>query len=174
MGIAQRYMAKPYGALLLDELEDYHAIISGFSEFIANDVSPGITHHNRALAYWEIGQTDNALLDFEAAEKKLPNSHMPPQIKGMLLQKLGRLGDAIESLDRAVERGPNEPTVRRARALMLVEAGRLEEALHDFNYAIKLVPSFKRTKEDRDSVLARLNEMRLQNSPKKWWQLWRE
>jgi tetratricopeptide (TPR) repeat protein len=156
MNRAQYYLEKPYGALMLDEFEAYREIIDGLSECIRNNKSAGVAYHNRALAYWEIGEIENALHDFAEAEKALPNSHMTSQLKGMLLQKLGRLDEAIESMNRAVEISPNEATVRRARAHLLLKAERLDASLMDFDHAVELDPAFQRTREDRDKVLALL------------------
>lgn len=169
---AQYYVEKPLEALWLDELEEYQKLIQGLSEHIARSASAGAAYHNRALAYWEIGEIDNALRDFDQAIFLLPKSHMPSKSKGMLLQKLGRFDEAIASLNRAVAISPDEATVRRTRAHLLVEAGKLEESLADFNHAIRLEPSFTRTREDRDRVLSKLNRPRQEQKPKRWWQLW--
>lgn len=166
------YVERPYGALMLDELEEYEELIDALTTYIESGQSAGVAVHNRALAYWEIGDPERALIDFDQAAGLLPDSHMPFQLKGMLLQKLDRPADALAAFDSAVLIAPNQATVRRARALLLVEMGKLEESLGDFNHAIALEPAFARTREDRDSVLARLGKPLQQRSPK-WWQFWR-
>lgn len=168
------YVDSPCAAIMLDELKQYQDLIRELSEHIARGASTGAAYHNRALAYWETGEIDNALRDFNEAIFRLPKSHLPSQMKGMLLQQLGRFDEAISCLSRAVAISPDEATVRRTRAHLLVEAGRLEESLDDFNHAIRLEPAFTRTREDRDRVLSKLNRPRQEQNPKRWWQLWRE
>lgn len=174
MNLADHYLEKPYGALMLDELEDYQEIIEGFTECIQNNRSVGVAYHNRALAYWEIGEVDNALHDFTEAEKALPKSHLPSQIKGMLLQKMGRLDQATASMDRAAALSPRDATVHRARALLLLEANKPELALVDLDHAIKLEPTFQPTLQDRQKVLALLNRTGIERARKRWWQIWRK
>jgi tetratricopeptide (TPR) repeat protein len=167
VGIA--YTDKPYGALMLDELEDYQEVIASLSAHIERGVSVGAALHNRGLARWEIGEPGQALRHFDEAAVQLPQSHMPFQLKGMLLQKLDRPDEALDSFNRAVSVSPNQATVRRARALLLCELGRPKEALKDFEHAIALEPGFARTREDRDAALAVLAKM----PPKPWWMFWR-
>lgn len=150
------YTDKPYGALMLDELEDYQEVIASLSAHIERGISIGSALHNRGLAHWEIGEIDQALRDFDEAAVQLPESHMPFQLKGMLLQKLGRPNEALDAFNRAVAVSPNQATVRRARALLLRELGRPIDAVTDFEHAIALEPAFARTREDRDATLAAL------------------
>lgn len=167
VGIA--YTDKPYGALMLDELEDYQEVIASLSAYIEGGMSVGAALHNRGLAHWEIGEPDQALQDFDAAARQLPQSHMPFQLKGMLLQKLGRSDEALDAFNRAVSVSPDQATVRRARALLLRELGRPRDALKDFEHAITLEPGFARTREDRDATLEALAK----TPPKPWWMFWR-
>lgn len=146
---------------MLDELEDYEALIDSLSDYISREDSAGVAYHNRALAYWEIGNVEEALRDFASAETLLPDNYLPSQIKGMLLERLGRHEEALAALDRALSIGPNEVTARRSRAHLLFSMGRLEESLKDFNHAIQLAPSFQQTIEDRDKVLFQLNAERM-------------
>jgi len=163
---------RTYGALLLDELEDYQEIISALSQRIEADGS-GIAFHNRALAYWEIGESDKALSDFTKAEKALPKDYLPAQIKGMLLQKLGRLPEAIQSLNRAIEVSPNAQTARMCRGYMLVESRQFADAIVDFEHALASDPSSKAARHARANALDKLKELKRDASPRKWWQVWR-
>ncbi len=158
---------------MLDELEEYEELIDALTTYIEGGQFAGAAVHNRALAYWEIGDPQRALIGFDQAANLLPDSHMPFQLKGMLLQKLGRLDDALAAFGSALLIAPNQATVRRARALLLVDMGKLKDALEDFNHAIALEPAFSRTREDRYNVLAQLGKTSQQRTPK-WWQFWRK
>ena len=65
------YTDKPYGALMLDELEDYQEVIASLSAHIERGVSIGAALHNRGLAHWEIGEPDQALRDFDEALEQI-------------------------------------------------------------------------------------------------------
>jgi tetratricopeptide (TPR) repeat protein len=160
---------------MLDELEDYEKLISALSDYINSDQTAGAAVRNRALAYWEIGAPERALADFDLAATLLPESHMPCQLKGMLLQKLDRLDEALVAFNNAVSISPDQATTRRARAFLLIDLGRLEDALRDFDHAIALEPAFAKTREDRESVLSRLaaNDQS-GRSQKQSWHLWCE
>lgn len=154
------YLETPFSALMFDGDEQYSTLIAELSAYIAGTDEPGIAYHNRAMAYWEIGEIDNALSDFDEAERNLPKSHMPAQSRGLMLQKLGQFDAALASLDRAVAISPDEATVRRTRAYLFRDMGRLQEALEDFEHALGLEPGFTRTREDRDEVVGLLAEER--------------
>jgi tetratricopeptide (TPR) repeat protein len=139
------YFDTPYGALMLDEIEDYEELIHELTEFIDTGGSIGAAIHNRALAYWEIGKVELALVGFDAAISNLPSNFMPAKLKGMLLHKLGHVAEALASLDLAVSIAPDEPTILRTRAQVRVSANMLEEAILDLEGAVKLAPSFKFT-----------------------------
>ena len=81
------YIEEPYGALMLDEFEEYEELIDALTTYIESGQSAGVAVHSRALAYWEIGDPGKALIDFDRAASLLPDSHMPFHLKGMLLHR---------------------------------------------------------------------------------------
>lgn len=150
------YTERPYAALMLDEEEDYELAIAELTKVIKSSKFPGIALHNRAIAKWEIGQCEEALVDFDLAISELPHSHMPAQMKGAMLQKLGRIQEALESLDQAVKIAPREVTLIRTRAYARLEAGLLDKALEDLELAVALEPDFQYTVAERDKLAARI------------------
>jgi tetratricopeptide (TPR) repeat protein len=154
MGHMSSYTDRPFGALMLDEPEFYDEVIKELTQFINAGSKTGAAVHNRALAYWETGQIDKALSDFNAAIAQLPSSHMPAQIKGMMLHNLDRIPEALAMLDLAVSIAPNEATVLRTRAGIRVAAGRVEDAIADLECAIQLEPTFEFTIAERDRLKA--------------------
>jgi tetratricopeptide (TPR) repeat protein len=152
------YTETPYAALMLDESEDYELVIAELTKHIETGAPPGAALHNRAIAKWEIGRCEEALNDFDQAILELPHSHLPAQMKGMMLQKLGRVEEALLSLDQAVAIAPKEVSPITTRAYARMEAGLLSEALEDFECAIKIKPSFQRTITERDKLVARIRQ----------------
>lgn len=162
---------RTYGALMLDELEEYHEVIEALSEQIRT-TSSGIAFHNRALAYWEIGEAEKALKDFDRAVTELPKDYLPAQIRGMLLQKMDRMTEALLSLDTAVSINPDAPTARMCRGHMLMSVGRVEEALTDFSHVRTIDPSSQPAQNAVRDAKARLKE-KVSDAKSKWWQVWR-
>jgi tetratricopeptide (TPR) repeat protein len=151
------YTEKPYAALMLDELEDYELVIEALTRHIESGMPSGVALHNRAIARWEIGQVERAESDFELAHVKLESSHMPMQMKGVMLQKLGRPKEALHALNQAVAISPNEVTLVRTRGYARLEAGLLNEALEDLNHAVRLEPDFQYTRNERDKLARRIS-----------------
>lgn len=150
------YTERLYAALILDELEDYESVIEELSKHIDSGAPGGAALHNRAVARWEIGQYEQAAADFDRAHAQLPSSHMPLQMKGVMLQQLGNLNEALRAMDSAVALAPNEVTLVRTRAYARLEAGLLNEALEDFNHAVQLAPDFQTTRDERDRLAKRI------------------
>lgn len=141
---------------MLDEVEDYEAVIDDLSRHIGSGLPAGAALHNRAVAHWEIGQHEKALEDFDLAMAALPRSHMPPSIKGAMLAKLGRFQEALSMFDLAITLAPDEVTLVRAWARARMEGGLLREALEDLEHAVRLQPGFKYTRDERDRLASQL------------------
>jgi len=154
------YTEPPYAALMFDEIEDYELVIAELTKHIEADGPRGAALHNRAIAQWEIGRYEEAMSDFNQAILELPHSHMPAQMKGVMLQKLGRMQEALLSLDQAVAIAPKEVTLIRTRAHARREAGLLSEALEDFECAVRLEPTFQYTVAERNELLMRIRRDR--------------
>lgn len=150
------YTENPYAALMLDEFEDYELVITELTKHIESGLPSGVALHNRAIARWEIGQVEQAKSDFDLAHAKLQSSHMPMQMKGVMLQKLGRPKEALHALDQAVAIAPNEVTLVRIRGYARLEADLLKEALEDLNHAVRLAPDFQYTRNERDRLARRI------------------
>lgn len=153
-----RYVETPYAALILDEIEEYEELIEELTEFIDAGGQIGAALHNRSVAQWEIGRSDEALAGFDQAIAALPTSAMPAKVKGMLLHKLGRLPEALAALDRAIAIEPQDVTVWRNRAAIRADAGMLLEAIADLECAIRLQPTFKFSIAERDRLKALLGK----------------
>ena len=153
---------RTWGHLGLDELDEYHEVIDALSEHLSSAKS-GIALHNRAVAYWEIGEIEKALHDFKAAVEELPRDYLPAQLQGMLLRELNHLPEALASFDQAISTGPDAPSARMCRGHMLMDAGRFADALADFKHALRCDPSSKPAQNGLDSALDKLRE----SAPKK-------
>lgn len=164
------YTEQPYGALMFDDRKDYEAFIVEMSAVAAaQGEKAGVALHNRALAYWEIGEADRALSDFDAAIPLLARDGMPNHMKAMLLRSLERTEAAIQSAENAVRINPKAATSRRLLAQLLISVGRLQEALPHYTAAVMIEPSFVQTRVDLRELKERI---RAADPNRRWWKLW--
>lgn len=150
-----------YAALMYDEPEDYETIIQWLTHRLRANPSSVAAHHNRAVAYWESGQVERALVDFERAVRLASTDPMPAKIRAMLLQKLGNLPAALESFDLALQIAPDDPHHRRARAHCRAEAGDLAGAVEDLTRAIAVQTEFAQQYLDRAGLYEHLGQASL-------------
>jgi tetratricopeptide (TPR) repeat protein len=150
-----------WAALMYDELEDYEDVIRLLTDHLQTNPQNAAAYHNRAVAYWEIGQSARALADFDEAVRLAPADSQPAKVRGMLLHKLGNLPAALASFDLAVRIAPDDPYHRRARAHCRTEAGDLVGAVEDFNHAIAVQPNSAYQYLDRAALYERLGQKSL-------------
>lgn len=155
-----------FGALMYDEEEDYEDAIRSLTDHLTSNSSNAAAYNNRAVAYWEIGRTENALADFAEAIRLAPNDSVPAKNRGMMLHKMGDIAAALLSFDVAVRIAPDDPYHRRARAHARLEEGQLQGAAEDFTHAIESQPEFAQQYLDRAGVYERLNQAALAEQDK--------
>ncbi|MBA2539349.1 MAG: tetratricopeptide repeat protein [Deltaproteobacteria bacterium] len=145
---------KLYRVLMFDELEEYESVIERLTS--AAERGDGIALSNRGLARAEIGEADEALVDFTAAIAAIPRASVPRMNRGNLLEKLDRSDEALIDYGAAVELEPQDPYYRRTRAHLLHHLGRFAEAIADYDVAIEIEPDLRRTRDDRDRARDKL------------------
>ncbi len=154
-------LVKSYRLFLFDELEEYESAIDMLTRYLETDPQNGIAYNNRGLAYSEIGQGDEALLDFAKAMECSPDDPIPYINRGDLYLRAtptGRFDEAIDDFTRAITVDGNNATFHRCRAYACIQANRLDEAIDSFSEAIRLNPQFRQTYIDRGKTYQRLGE----------------
>jgi tetratricopeptide (TPR) repeat protein len=82
-----RLFQQCYAVLLYDSLEHYEFAIQSLTDHLRTNSSNAAAHHNRAVAYWEIGEAERALEDFAQAKTLAPANQMTANIRRNVLRK---------------------------------------------------------------------------------------
>ncbi len=100
-----------------------------------------IAYNNRGLVYYQTGQFDKAVADFQKAVT-LRSSYIDAYSNlGMAFFKSGRLDEAIANLEKAIALDPAYYKAYNNRALVFGAMGKFDKALEDYNRVIVLQPS---------------------------------
>ncbi len=155
--------ARAYSDLGLDDLRRgrYGKSVEMQDHAIALDPLNWQYYMNRAYAYSEMGQMDNALADFDRVLALNPGSYQAYHDKGMVYGKMGELGKAIEEFTRAIERGPESALSYGNRGLAYSILGENEKALEDLNKAIALDDDYAEAYGNRGNIYLRVGRKEL-------------
>jgi len=141
--------------LFYDSMEEYEDSIIALTKHLEDNPKNGVALNNRAIAYWEIGNIEEALIDFKRSARYTRQDHYPLKNWGMLLEKQGQIDDAIKKYNAAIKIAPDDPYLLRTRAHGLIKLERYSESIEDFTRAIK-VQNFKQAHLDRADVYEKL------------------
>jgi tetratricopeptide (TPR) repeat protein len=110
------------------------------------------------LKAYDEGRFEDALRDFEEAQKQLPDSAALEYDKGNALYRLQRLDEAREAYQRAAEMTPGELGERDLYNLgtALAELGRTQEAISVYRRALLLEPNDEAARHNLEVLLRKL------------------
>ena len=154
---------KSHRVFLFDSPRHYELAIEELTEYLKANPRDGIAYNNRGLAYSEMGQGEEALLDFAKAIECLPNdpaAYLNRADLYMRAEPAPRLQEAIEDFTRAVAAGGTDATLHRCRAYACLRANRLQDAVDSFSEAIRLEPGVRQTYVDRGKAYQAMGEDR--------------
>jgi tetratricopeptide (TPR) repeat protein len=83
-------------------------------------------------------RNDEALADFDHAEKLDPNSYMAIAGHGATLAQMGQLQEALTQYERAIALNPQLPAAYLMRGELRQRQNQLADAMADFDHAISL------------------------------------
>ncbi len=113
------------------------------SEILWSDVISKFPDHylgyaSRGNHYYEFGNLDAALQDFNTSLRLEPNLYEIHNNRGVIFQDKGRKEKALEEFDACLEVEPNYINALYNRGLLLSDLNRGREALKDFQKMIEL------------------------------------
>jgi tetratricopeptide (TPR) repeat protein len=114
------------------------AAIETFSKALGTDEKSSSALMGRGLAYYQVGQLENALTDLNAAIQLEPEHAFPRKYAGATLHDFGRLVEAKSMLDSAIKIDPFDAFTLRALGRLLFDQGELIESRNQFRKAVKL------------------------------------
>jgi tetratricopeptide (TPR) repeat protein len=117
------------------------AAIETFTKLLTEDPKSSSALMGRGLAYFQVGQLNNAFQDLSQAIELEPKHAFPRKYAGAVLHDLGRLSDAKAMLESAVELDRFDAFTRRAMGRLLYDLGDLAAAGKQFDTAVMLEPN---------------------------------
>jgi len=113
------------------------AAVTAFTGALKLRTSPSALM-GRGLAFYQMGQNDNATSDFEQAIALKPNHAFPRKYYGALLHDLGKLTEAQAQLSAAIKLDSYDTFTRKATGRLLYDLKRYENSLAQFNIALTI------------------------------------
>ena len=93
---------------------------------------------NRALAYYDLGQHQRAIQDFDQTIRINPYLSEAYNNRGIAYCDLGQQKRAIQDYDHAIKLNPNYSCAYYNRGMAYIDLRQLERAIQDCDQAIKL------------------------------------
>jgi tetratricopeptide (TPR) repeat protein len=102
-----------------------------------------VTYYQRGVAYYEKGNPDEAISNFNKAIEIDPNTTDAYGFRGVIFREKGNFDQAILDISKAIENNSNPaPQLYYNRGIAYREKGNFEQAILDFNRTIEKDPGF--------------------------------
>jgi tetratricopeptide (TPR) repeat protein len=108
--------------------------------------------NRRGHAYFNLGQTERAIQDFDEAIKLDPNSVQGFYNRAIAYFRIHQTDRAVRDFDQAIKLDPNNTYALTNRGVVYAAAGQYARALQDFDRAIGLDPNNANAFYDRGLV----------------------
>lgn len=99
-----------------------------------------VAYNNRGVAYWEKGDHDHALRDFDKAIALNPDYAEAYNNRGVAYRKKDEHARAIQDYNKAIDLKPDYAEAYQNRGLAYVRQGEFARGIQDFDKAIELKP----------------------------------
>ncbi|MGO9138557.1 MAG: tetratricopeptide repeat protein [Syntrophales bacterium] len=109
-----------------------------WSDCIKKSTNKPKPYNNRGFTYFELGNYNQAIGDFDRAIELNPKYAEAYNNRGVAHDRLGNYNLAIEDFDRAIEINPKYAMAYRNRGLSYGRLGNYNQAIEDFKIAAKL------------------------------------
>lgn len=97
-------------------------------------------YSDRGVAKWRLGQTKQAIEDFNQSIQLSPENGAVYNNRGNALMDLGHPEEALKDFDRAIALTPNYGVAHNNRGNAHVALGQFDRAFQDFRKAVELMP----------------------------------
>src|SRR5262245_7594212 len=91
MSVLDDLLAASYSHLMFDTEEEYQSAIRGLTQILAEDPFHVAALNNRGVAYWEIGERDLAVADFDLAIEHSGADPVPHSNRAALLRETAEI-----------------------------------------------------------------------------------
>lgn len=108
---------------------------------IAKNPNSWLAHENLAGLYFQNGQMDEAIAQFQRSLEIQPRNEFAHNSLGIVFVRLGRVDEAIVQFQEAVDTEPNEVDAHNNLATLLLQKGRVDEAMVHFRKMLEIEPN---------------------------------
>lgn len=123
-------------ALRLAKQGDYTEAIALLSQLIDRHLQNAVDYNNRGLIYFQSGELQKALRDYNTALQINPNLASAYNNRANYYAACGELAAAITDYDRAIDLNPSHVRAWINRGITLRDLGQYEEAIDNFEVAL--------------------------------------
>ena len=113
-----------FGKAQIDEIAThYEAAIAGYTQMLAIDSNEAKALARRGFCWIQLGNTDKALADLNAAITLAPTYARAYNARGIVYQKLGQFDQAVANHERAIRITPNDSFFRASLSATYISMG---------------------------------------------------
>ena len=146
-------------ALKLYYAKDYHGAIKLNTEAIELKPDWSWPYNNRGVAYYDLGQNERAIQDYNKAIQLNPNYADAYNNRGIAYRHLGQYERAIQDYNKAIQLNPNYAEAYNNRGVAYMDGlKQYERAIQDYNKAIQLNPNYTEAYYNRGTAYAKLGQ----------------
>jgi len=116
-------------------------------------------YNDRGVCYYELGQYESAVADFNEALKLNDRYCQAHTNRGNCLRKQGNNKEAMDDYARAIELDPQNPKAFNNRGALALKMGRYAEALADFEQAVALDPAYEVARKNLEVAKQRRDDV---------------
>jgi len=114
--------------------------ISGCTTLIESGRVVGYAFYSRGDAYFNKGDYDRAIQDFDQAIRLKPDNSKIFSIRGLAYERKGDHDRAIQDYDQAIRLKPDDSNTLSIRGEAYLNKGDIDRAIQDYNQVIQLNP----------------------------------
>jgi tetratricopeptide (TPR) repeat protein/S1-C subfamily serine protease len=138
-------------AIVFKNIKQYHKTIAIYSEIIQKQPESYV-YYNRGLANYDLGNKQEAILDFNRAIAINPKFAIAYSNRGVVKSNLGDKQAAIADYDRALAINPKDAIAYNNRCLVKSYLGNNQGAVLDCDRAIAINPKYTEAYVSRGTV----------------------
>lgn len=120
--------------------ENWHAALKHLDAWLEIQPNQPAAMLRRGQVVFRLGQTEEALKQFQAAAKLDQSVPPPAVVMARLYEQSGRHEEAVESIAAAVETASNDVKIRLAAAQWSMETGQYVEAQRQIDAVVEIIP----------------------------------
>jgi len=117
---------------------DYSHALPLLDRLIENNSKNQMAYNMRGIARLELGQTDNAISDFDFCVVLDSNDYRAYYNRGNAYYQIERFKEAVYDYDKALRLEPKEPDVYINRGNALAQQEKYPDAIQDYSFALRL------------------------------------